>query len=54
MKLLDWYVEEQGEEEANASDQVKAVELFGGDAKNLFDLDRENAARVYTAPAMAM
>ncbi len=47
-------VEEQGEEEANASDQVKAVELFGGDTKNLFDLDRENAARVYTAPAMAM
>ena len=38
MQLLDWYVKEQGEEEANASDLLKAVELFGGDPKNLFIL----------------
>ena len=49
MQLLDWYVKEQGEEEANAADLLKAVELFGGDPKNLFDLDRENAARVFVA-----
>ena len=54
MQLLDWYVKEQGEEEANASDLLKAVELFGGDPKNLYDLDRENAARVYVAPTMPM
>lgn len=54
MQLLDWYVKEQGEEEANASDLLKAVELFGGDPKNLFDLDRENAARVFVAPTMPM
>ena len=54
MQLLDWYVKEQGEEEANASDLLKAVELFGGDSKNLYDLDRENAARVYVAPTMPM
>ena len=54
MQLLDWYVKEQGEEEANASDLLKAVELFGGDPKNLYDLDRENAARVYVAPIMPM
>lgn len=54
MQLLDWYVKEQGEEEANAADLLKAVELFGGDPKNLFDLDRENAARVYVAPTMPM
>lgn len=54
MQLLDWYVKEQGEEEANASDLLKAVELFGGDPKNLYDFDRENAARVYVAPTMPM
>lgn len=54
MQLLDWYVKEQGEEEANAADLLKAVELFGGDPKNLYDLDRENAARVYVAPTMPM
>ena len=54
MQLLDWYVKEQGEEEANASDLLKAVEIFGGDPKNLFDLDRENAARVFVAPTMPM
>lgn len=54
MQLLDWYVKEQGEEEANASDLLKAVELFGGDPKSLFDLDRENATRVFVAPTMPM
>ena len=54
MQLLDWYVKEQGEEEANAADLLKAVEIFGGDPKNLYDLDRENAARVYVAPTMPM
>ena len=54
MQLLDWYVKEQGEEEANASDLLKAVELFGGDPKNLYDLDRENVARVFVAPTMPM
>ena len=54
MQLLDWYVKEQGEEEANAADLLKAAELFGGDPKNLFDLDRENAARVFVAPTMPM
>ena len=54
MQLLDWYVKEQGEEEANASDLLKAVEIFGGEPKNLYDLDRENAARVFVAPTMPM
>ena len=54
MQMLDWFVKEQGEEEANASDLLKAVELFGGDPKNLYDLDRENAARVFVAPTMPM
>lgn len=54
MQLLDWFVKEQGEEETNASDMIKNMELFGGDAKGLFELDREYQARAFTAPAMSM
>ena len=31
MKFLDWYVEEQGEEEKNASDMITKFDLFGSD-----------------------
>ncbi|MDY4522332.1 MAG: ferritin [Atopobium sp.] len=54
MQLLDWFVKEQGEEETNASDMIKNMELFGNDAKGLFELDREYQARAFTAPAMSM
>lgn len=48
MKFLDWFINEQLEEEANATDQVTRMKLFGADAKALYDLDQENAARTYT------
>ena len=38
MQLLDWFVKEQGEEETNASDMVKNMQLFGSDPKGLYDL----------------
>lgn len=49
MKMLDWFVEEQGEEETNARDMITNMKLFGGDPKGLYDLDREYQTRVYTA-----
>lgn len=51
MQFLDWFVKEQGEEEKNAEDLIKKMKLFGGDAKSLYMLNQELAARVYTAPA---
>lgn len=51
MKFLDWFIEEQQEEEDNAEKQVSRMRLFGSDAKALYDLDRENAARVYAVPS---
>lgn len=54
MQMLDWFVKEQGEEETNASDMIKNMELFGSDPKGLYDLDREYQARTYVAPTMAM
>ena len=56
MQFLDWLIKEQGEEETNADDMVKKMKLFGSDAKGLYALNQELAARVYapsaTGPAM--
>ncbi|MBC2888235.1 ferritin [Gordonibacter massiliensis (ex Traore et al. 2017)] len=50
MKFLDWFIEEQMEEEANAEDMITKMKLFGTDAKALYDLDKEYQARVYSVP----
>lgn len=54
MQFLDWFVKEQGEEETNASELIKKMELFGGDARSLYMLDSELAARVYAAPSLTL
>ena len=54
MQFLDWFVKEQGEEETNASDLIKKMELFGDDAKSLYMLDSELAGRVYAAPSLTL
>lgn len=54
MQMLDWFVKEQGEEETNASDMIKNMELFGSDPKGLYDLDREYQVRTFVAPTMPM
>lgn len=54
MQFLDWFVKEQLEEEKNADDMIKKFELFGNDAKGLYSLDSEYAARVYTAPSLVL
>ncbi len=56
MQFLDWFIKEQGEEEANADDMIKKMKLFGSDAKGLYALNQELGTRVYvpstTGPAM--
>jgi len=54
MQLLDWFVKEQGEEEATASEMVSNMELFGASPQGLYALDREYLARTFTAPTMPM
>ena len=54
MQFLDWFVKEQGEEETNANDMITKFELFGGDAKGLYMLNQELAARVYSAPSLVL
>jgi ferritin len=54
MKFLDWFVDEQREEEKNADSMVNRFKLFGHDAKGLYSLDQEFATRVYTAPSLVL
>lgn len=54
MKFLDWFVDEQGEEEKNASDMITKYELFGHDPKGLYALDSEYKARAYSAPSLVL
>jgi len=54
MKFLDWFVDEQMEEEDNADTMVSRYKLFGQDPKGLYLLDQEYAARVYTAPTLTL
>ena len=54
MQFLDWFVKEQLEEEENADKLVNKFNLFGDDPKSLYLLDQELAARVYSAPSLAL
>jgi ferritin len=54
MKFLDWFVNEQMEEEENAHKMISRYKLFGQDPKGLYLLDQEYAARVYAAPSLVL
>ena len=54
MKFLDWFVDEQMEEEDSADAMVSRYNLFGQDPKGLYLLDQEYAARTYTAPSLVL
>ncbi len=51
MQFLKWFIDEQLEEEANADDMITKMKLFGSDARSLYELNQEYAARVYTVPS---
>jgi ferritin len=54
MQFLDWFIDEQGEEEKNAMDMITRFELFGTDPKGLYMLDNEYKSRVYSAPSLTL
>ena len=54
MKFLDWFVDEQREEEDNADSMISRYKLFGSDPRGLYLLDQEYAGRVYTAPSLVL
>lgn len=48
--FIDWYVKEQVEEESGVEHLIATLKLIGDDKKALLMLDRELAARTFTAP----
>lgn len=54
LQFLDWFVKEQGEEEKNAVELIRKMELFGSDSKGLYLLDQELATRTYMAPSLVL
>ena len=54
MRFLDWFIEEQGEEEKNADELIKKTELFGQDSKGLYMLNNELSSRTYSPPSLVL
>ena len=54
MKFLDWFVNEQMEEEESADSMINRYKLFGQEPRGLYLLDQEYAARIYNAPTLVL
>jgi ferritin len=54
LKFLDWFVDEQAEEEKNVDELINKFKLFASDGKGLYMLDSELATRVYTPPSLVL
>ena len=54
LKFLDWFVDEQREEEDSADSMVSRYKLFGQDPRGLYLLDQEYAGRVYSPPSLIL
>ncbi len=50
VSFLDWYLKEQVEEELNVGNVLKTLNLICDDKQCLYMLDKEMAARTFTAP----
>lgn len=51
--FLQWFIEEQVEEEASVGDVYEKIKLISGDSAGLFALDMELAKRVFVPPTNA-
>ncbi|WP_129409506.1 ferritin [Marinitoga lauensis] len=50
--FLQWYIDEQVEEEANDEEIIRKLELIKDNPNALFMLDRELASRVFNKPTL--
>ena len=50
--FLQWYIDEQVEEEATATDIINKLKLINSDGNALFMLDKDMAARTFVAPVI--
>ncbi len=52
MNFLQWFIDEQIEEEENAANLIKQLELIGDNGYGLLMLDKELALRTFTEPVV--
>lgn len=52
MSYMNWFIDEQVEEEANAQDIISKLKLIGDDKSALYLLDKDLAARVFVQPSI--
>jgi ferritin len=52
MSFLQWFIGEQIEEEENAANLIKQLQLIGDNGYGLLMLDKELAARVFVEPPL--
>jgi ferritin len=50
-QFLKWFIDEQMEEEDNASTMITKMKLFGSEQMSLHTLDQEYGSRTYTVPS---
>lgn len=53
-QFLNWFIQEQVEEEKNATDLITKYELYATDGKGLYELNNELSTRVYSAPTLIL
>lgn len=51
ISFLNWFIDEQVEEEASMSDLLHKVKMLGSKGQGIFMLDKELAQRSFTPPA---
>lgn len=52
MSYMNWFIDEQVEEEANAQDIISKLKLIGDDKSALYLLDKDLSARVFVQPVI--
>ncbi|MDD4921706.1 MAG: ferritin [Bacteroidales bacterium] len=52
VSMLQWYVDEQIEEETNVDDIINQLKLIGDDGQAIYLLDKELATRVFVDPTL--
>lgn len=54
MQFLNWFIDEQAEEEMNARELISKIECFGEQGPALYQIDKELETRVYKSPSMVL
>ena len=52
LSYMNWFIDEQVEEEANAQDIISKLKLIGDDKSALYLLDKDLSARIFTQPVI--